>query len=178
MLADKVTGNLLGLWLLVPELMRLGAWDLLCGWTHQSSPRVQPRLALQLVHEAALCLTGVRARRCLNQQGFELVNGLPFLAADIAVHELLAARTVADCQGLQVALGQIRRASGHYQGRILAVDPHRVRSYSQRHMRTHRSREGERPTKVAQTFFALDADTHQPVVITTVSYTHLRAHET
>ena len=169
MLADKVTGNLLGLWLLVPELMRLGAWDLWCGWTHQSSVRVQPRLALQLVHEAALCLTGVRARRCLNQQGFELVNGLPFLAADIAVHELLAARTVADCQGLQVALGQIRRASGHYQGRILAVDPHRVRSYSQRHMRTHRSREGERPTKVAQTFFALDADTHQPVVFTTAT---------
>ena len=169
MLADKVTGNLVGLWLLVPELMRLGAWDLLCGWTHRSPLRVEPRLALQLVHEAALCVTGVRARRCLNQRGFELVNGLPFLAADTAVHELLGARTVADCQDLQVALGKIRRASGHYQGRILAIDPHRVRSYSRRHMRQHRGQEGERPTKVAQTFFVLDADTHQPVCFTTAT---------
>ena len=32
-LADKVAGNLLGLWLLIPELLRLGVWDLLCGWT-------------------------------------------------------------------------------------------------------------------------------------------------
>jgi hypothetical protein len=169
LLADKVTGNLVGLWLLVPELMRLGAWDLLCGWTHQSPQRVQPRLALQLVHEAALCVNGVRAHRCLNQRGFELVNGLPFLAADIAVHELLGAHTVADCQDLQVALGKIRRTWGHYQGQILAVDPHRVRSYSQRHMRQHRSQEGERPTKVAQTFFVLDADTHQPVCFTTAT---------
>src|SRR5437867_4058608 len=68
LLADKVTGNLVGLWLLVPELMRLGAWDLLCGWTHQSPQRVEPRLTLQLVQEAALCVTGVRARRCLNQR--------------------------------------------------------------------------------------------------------------
>ena len=169
MLADKVTGNLVGLWLLVPELMRLGAWDLLCGWTHRSPLSVEPRLALQLVHEAALCVTGVRARRCLNQRGFELVNGLPFLAADTAVHELLGARTVADCQDLQVALGKIRRASGHYQGRILAIDPHRVRSYSRRHMSQHRGQEGERPTKVAQTFFVLDADTHQPVCFTTAT---------
>jgi hypothetical protein len=128
LLADKVTGNLVGLWLLVPELMRLGAWDLLCGWTQQSPQRVQPRLALQRVHEAALCVTGVRARRCLNQRGFELVNGLPFLAADVAIHERLGAHTVADCQDLPVALGKIRRTSGHSQGRILAVDPHRVRS--------------------------------------------------
>ena len=32
-LADKVMGNLAGIWLLVPELLRLGAWDLVCGWT-------------------------------------------------------------------------------------------------------------------------------------------------
>ena len=35
-LADKVMGNLAGIWLLVPELLRLGAWDLVCGWTGQS----------------------------------------------------------------------------------------------------------------------------------------------
>ncbi len=160
-------GNLAGIWLLVPELLRLGAWDLVCGWTGQSPDRVGPRLALQLIHEAALCRTGLRHRRTLNQRIFELANGLPFLASDMAVHELLAARTVADSLKFQVALGKIRRASGHFQGRLLAVDPHRVRSFSKRHMRLHRQDSRERPTKTAQTFFALDADTGQPICFTT-----------
>jgi hypothetical protein len=30
-LADKVSGNLVGLWLLIPEHLRLGTWDLLCS---------------------------------------------------------------------------------------------------------------------------------------------------
>ena len=90
-----------------------------------------PRLALQLIHEAALCRTGLRHRRTLNQRIFELANGLPFLASDMSVHELLGARTVAESLDLQVALGKIRRASGHFRGRLLAIDPHRVRSYSQ-----------------------------------------------
>jgi hypothetical protein len=166
-LADKVAGNLAGLWLLVPELLRLGAWDLVCGWTTKRPECVEPRLALQLINEAALCVTGLRLRRGLNQQIFELVNGLPFLASDMAVHELLGARTVADSQRLQVALGKVRRASGHFQGRVLAIDPHRVRSFSKRHMRRHRLDEAARPAKTAQTFFVLDADTHQPVCFTT-----------
>ena len=165
-LADKVTGNLAGLWLLVPELLRLGAWDLVCSWTMKRPDYVEPRLAMQLINEAALCITGLRLRRSLNQQIFELVNGLPFLASDMAVHELLGARTVADSQRLQVALGKVRRASGHFQGRVLAIDPHRVRSFSKRHMRRRRLDEAARPTKTAQTFFALDADTHQPVCFT------------
>src|SRR5213594_2647800 len=33
LLADKVSGNLLGLWLLVPEHLRLGTWDLLRTWS-------------------------------------------------------------------------------------------------------------------------------------------------
>jgi hypothetical protein len=66
-----------------------------------------------------------------------------------------------------VALGKIRRASGHFQGRLLAVDPHRVRSFSKRHMRLHRHDNRERPTKTAQTFFALDVDTGQPICFTT-----------
>jgi hypothetical protein len=49
----------------------------------------------------------------------------------------------------------------------LAIDPHRVRSFSKRHMRRHRLDEAVRPTKTAQTFFVLDADTHQPVCFTT-----------
>jgi hypothetical protein len=160
-------GNLAGIWLLVPELLRLGAWDLVCGWTGQSPKSVGPRLALQLIHEAALCRTGLRHRRTLNQRIFELANGLAFLASDMSVHELLGARTVAESLDLQVALGKIRRASGHFQGRLLAIDPHRVRSYTKRHMRPHRKDARERAVKTAQTFFALDVDTGQPVCFTT-----------
>ena len=166
-LADKVVGNLAGIWLLVPELLRLGAWDLVCGWTGQKPGAVGPRLGLQLIHEAALCRTGLRHRRTLNQRIFELANGLPFLASDMSVHELLGARTVAESLDLQVALGKIRRASGHFRGRLLAVDPHRVRSYTKRHMRPHRKDGRERAVKTAQTFFVLDVDTGQPVCFTT-----------
>jgi hypothetical protein len=120
-----------------------------------------------MIHEAALCRTGLRHRRTLNQRIFELANGLPFLAGDMAVHELLAARTVADGLGFQVALGKIRRASGHLRGRLIAIDPHRVRSFSKRHMRPHRHDKRERPTKTAQTFFALDVETGQPICFTT-----------
>ena len=129
--------------------------------------RVEPRLALQLVHEAALCATGLRQKRTLSQKGFELANGLPFVATDQAIHQLLATHTVANAQRLQVALGQIRQASGHFTGKLLAIDPHRLRSYSKRQMRRHRDNEADKPTKVAQTFFALDADTGQPVCFLT-----------
>lgn len=169
LLSDKVSGNMLGLWLLVPEHLRLGTWDLLCGWSARGSAQVEPRLALQLVHEAALCTNGIRQKRCLSQKGFELANGLPFVGSDHAIHELLAAHTVADSQHLQIALGKLRRASGDFQGKLLAVDPHRVRSHSKRQMRRHKTGADSTPTKVAQTFFALDADTHQPVCFTTAS---------
>ena len=169
LLADKVSGNLVGLWLLIPEHLRMGTWDLLCGWSDQPAEQVEPRLALQLVHEAALCSTGVRRRRALSQRGFELANGLPFVASDLAVHQLLGAHTVADSQRLQVALGRIRRASGDYVGKLLAIDPHRVRSYSKRHMRRHRENQKSRPFRVGQTFFALDPDSHQPVCFTTAT---------
>ena len=169
LLSDKVSGNLVGLWLLIPEHLRLGTWDLLCGWTGQPPSRPEPRFALQMVHEAALCATGLRERKVLSQRGFELANGLPFVASDVGMHYVLAERTVAQTQQLQVALGQLRRASGDYQGKRLAVDPHRVRSYSQRQMRRYRDNEKTKPVKVAQTFFILDADTHQPVCFTLAS---------
>src|SRR3990172_7595002 len=76
-LADKISDNMAGLWLLVPEHLRLGTWDLLRTWTRQAAERVEPRLALQLVHEAALCTNGLRAGRCLTHRGFETLNGLP-----------------------------------------------------------------------------------------------------
>jgi len=169
LLADKVSGNLVGLWLLIPEHLRLGTWDLLCGWSAQSPEQVGPRLALQLVHEAALCSTSLRWKRALSQRGFELANGLPFVADDGAIHDLLAAHTVAQAQRLQVALGRIRRASGDYAGRLLAIDPHRIRSYSKRQMRRYRDHQNSKAYKVLQTFFALDADTHQPVCFTTAT---------
>jgi hypothetical protein len=167
LLADKVSGNLVGLWLLVPEHLRLGTWDLLRGWTQTSTEQVEPRLALQLVHEAALCLTGIRHQRALSQRGFELINGLPFLASDATIHHLLADHTVLQAQHLQRALGLLRRTSGHFAGRLLAIDPHRIRSYSQRQMRRQRHDNHSKPAKMAQTFFAIDADTHQPVCFIT-----------
>ncbi len=167
LLADKVSGNMVGIWLLIPEHLRLGTWDLLCGWTNKPAPQVEPRLALQLVHEAALCVSGVRESRSLSQKGFELANGLPFLASDKAIHELLNGHTVAEAKALQTALGQIRRASGHYIGKVLAIDPHRIRAYSKRQMRRHKLQENTKPVKVAQTFFCLDADSKQPICFTT-----------
>jgi hypothetical protein len=169
LLADKVSGNLVGLWLLVPEHLRLGTWDLLCGWSGQSGGRVEPRLALQLVHEAALCSTGLRRGRVLSQRGFELAHGLPFVAGDVAIHGLLAEHTVAESQRLQADLGRIRRASGDYPAKRLVIDPHRMRSHSKRQMRRHRGDAKARSYKVVPTFFALDPDTHQPVCFTTAT---------
>ena len=169
LLADKVSGNLVGLWLLMPEHLRLGTWDLVCGWANQSGQRVEPRLALQLIHESALCSTGLREQRSLSQRGFELANGLPFVASDVAIHSLLAEHTVAEAQRMQIALGRIRRASGDYAEKLLAIDPHRTPSFSKRQMRRFRDDQRSRPYKVAQTFFVMDADTHQPVCFTTAT---------
>lgn len=165
LLADKVSGSYVGLWLLLPEHLRLGTWDLLCGWSQKPAPCLQPRLALQLVHEAALCVTGIRQGRTLSQRGFELAQGLPFVASDQAVHDLLDAHTVQEARELQLALGRIRRARGHFGAQLLAIDPHRIASYSQRQMRRHRPshKTENKPGKCCQTFFALDAQTQQPL---------------
>ena len=168
LLADKVSGNLAGIWLLVAEHLRLGTWDLLCGWTGKPAERVEPRLAMQLVHEAAVCTSGIRAERTLhNRAGFELANGLPFVATDQAIHYLLGDLTVANAMELQIALGKLRLASGHFQGKLVAIDPHRVKSHSKRQMRTRVEKRESRPFKMAQTFWALDADTNQPLCFTT-----------
>jgi hypothetical protein len=70
-------------------------------------------LALQLINESALCLNGLRLKRSLNQRGFELANGLPFMATDPAMHQLLDRHSVAESQRLQVALGKVRQTFGH-----------------------------------------------------------------
>jgi len=135
LLADKISGNQVGIWFLVPEHLRLGTWDLLCGWSQASPQELAPRLALQIIHEAALCRCNLRCGRTLSQKGFEVANGLPFVASDQAVHELLSARTVAAAQSLQVALGKLRRASGHFSGRLLVLDPHLIKLLSNKSFR-------------------------------------------
>jgi hypothetical protein len=151
----------------VPEHLRLGTWELLLGWTGQPGERVEPRLALQLVHEAALCVNGLRASRSLPQASFGLVQGLPFLASDLAIHQLLGTHNVADAHALQRALGHRRRALGDFACKVLVIDPHRLRSYSKRRMRRRRKEPTARPAKMAQTFFAFDGDTRQPICFTT-----------
>lgn len=170
MLADKVSGHLAGLWLLVAEHLRLGTWDLLCGWAGRSTERLEPRLALQMVHEAALCARGIRSNRTLTHRGgFALVNGLPFVGSDVSIHRLLATRTMDHTRSLQVTLGKLRFVCGDFQGKLLIIDPHRVRSYSKRHMRIRKPRPSEKSVRTAQTFWVLDADTHQPICFTTAT---------
>ena len=166
LLADKISGNQVGIWLLAAEHLRLGTWDLLCRWSGASASSVSARIAMHLVNEAALCTSSMRRERSLRQRGFEVANGLPWVPADAAVHQLLSAHTVAEAEALQVAFGKLRRASGHFQGRLLAIDPHRMRSWSKRQMRRHRFKERERALKMSQGFFALDADTKEPVCFT------------
>ena len=159
----------MGIWLLIPEHLRLGTWDLLLRWTGQPTQRVEPRLGLHLVNEAALCLCSYRHRRTLSQKGFEAANGLPFVPTDQAIHDLLDSHTVQQAQQLQIGLGKLRRAGKHFSGQLLAMDPHRMTSYSKRQMRRHRFSAAEKPAKMGQTFFLLDCETEQPVCFTLAS---------
>ena len=115
---------------MISEHLRIGTWDLLKSWTKKSGDQVDPRLAMQLINESSLCVKRIRHKQTLSQKGFELANGLPFVASDGAVHNLLDEHTVAESQQLQIALGKIRQTFGHFSGRLLAVDPHRIRTYS------------------------------------------------
>ena len=169
LLADKISGNQVGIGLLLPEHLRLGTWDLLGGWSHAAPETFPRRVALQVIHEAALCTCNLRCGRTLSQKGFEVANGLPFIGSDQAIHDLFEAHTVAQAQSLQVALGKVRRASGHFKGSLLVLDPHRLKSYTKRQMRRRASPGQGRPSKQAQTFFCLDAETFQPVAFTLAS---------
>ena len=169
LLAQRISGTMVGLWLLAAEHLRLGTWDLLCAWTGRGPGHLEPRLALQAVHEAALCIPRVRRSLSLSQRGFEVANGLPFVATDQAMHDLFEAQSIANTQHLQLGLGRLRRASGHFSGRLLAVEPHHLRSYTKRQMRRHRHKHGEQAVKTLQTLFCLDVQTHQPVAFTIAS---------
>jgi hypothetical protein len=165
-LARKACGSLFGLWLLIAEFRILGTWERLVRWTRKPHDAVEPRLALQLVNEAALCSTGIRARQRMCNKGFELANGLPWVATDTAIHDLLDSHSGHDACAYQVELGRIRRACGHLPLRLVAIDPHRVRSSTIRRMVKAVPSPGTPPTSVANLFFALDAESKQPVAFT------------
>lgn len=165
-MAKKISTIYGGLWLLVPEHLRLGSWELLRQWSGENDKALAPRLALQLVHEAALCVSGIRPLRSLCHQGFEVINGLVKIATDKEIHELLDRHTVAEAKHLQIVLGQYRWAHGHYLNNIYAFDPHRIRTYSKRIMPMKKASPDSRAEKVLQSFFCLDAISGQPVAST------------
>ncbi len=155
---------------MAPEHLRLGSWDLLRTWSADpAQAELAPRLALHLVNEAALCRSALRTDRSLRHKGFELVNGLPWLPTDTALHDLLEAHTIDQAQQLQIGLGKLRRASGHFPGQVLALDPHRLVSYTKRDMIERRPSAKEAATKQAQTFFLLDTKTQQPLCLVNAS---------
>jgi hypothetical protein len=126
LLSHKVSGSYFGLWLLIPEHLRLGSWELLQRWSGCDSRSFEARLGMQMVHESALCVSGVRPRNTLCHQGFELLNGLAKIATDKTIHELLNAHTIAEAYQLQIVLGKLRYSRGHYSKGLFALDPHRV----------------------------------------------------
>jgi hypothetical protein len=163
MLADKISGTLMGLWLLLPEHLRLGTWDLLTAWAGSSAANaIQPRLALQMVHESALCLNGLRHKKTLRQKGFETLNGLAFVATDRSIYQLCNQHTVAEAESLQAALAQLRYCQKHYPAKLVLIDPHRIQTLSKRQMPLKKANSSARACKMLQTFFALDAHSGQP----------------
>jgi len=143
--------------------LRLGSWDLIKGFTGCNDADIEPRIAMQLVNESALCSNRVRKSNYITHQGFELLNGLGFLVTDEQVHDLLDKQTVSQAESLQEALAVIRQNNGHYQGDLIAIDPHRIVSTTQRIMPQKKKQPEEPSRKVLQTFFALDTQTGQPI---------------
>ncbi len=124
---------------------------------------IAPRIAMQIVNEAALCQNRVRKKNYISHQGFELANGLSFLASDEQVHALLDGHTVSEAQALQETLAKIRQNKEHYKLEVIAIDPHRIVSTSKRIMPKKKKQPKEPSRKMLQTFFALDTQTGQPI---------------
>src|SRR6202049_1800018 len=82
---------------------------------------------------------------------------------------MLGRHTMADAHALQVELGKIRRASGYFQGHLLGIDPHRIKSCTKRQTRRHRFSAQQKALKMAQCFFCLDLDSAQPLCFTLAS---------
>ena len=154
---------MVGLWFLAAEHLRMGNWDLIKGYTGCSDADIEPRIAMQIVNESALCSNRIRKSNYITHQGFELLNGLGFLVTDEQVHDLLDKHTVNEAQSLQETLAVIRSNNGHYKGDLIAIDPHRIVSTSQRIMPKKKKQPEEPSRKMLQTFFALDTQSGQPI---------------
>lgn len=164
-LARKVSGSMVGLWLLAGEHLRLGSWDLIKAWAGGGDWAIEPRLALQLVHEAALCVNRIRRKENIAHQGFELLNGLPWVASDPQIHRLLDTHTTGQARHFQQQLIKLRFTAGHYHPRpIWALDPHRLASATGRITPKKKKRPKEPARKTLQTFFTLDVQTGQPLM--------------
>jgi len=166
MLSQKVSGTSVGMWLLVPELLRLGVWDIIKAWTGKTDTCLEPRIALQIINETALCLNRVRRKSSLGHQGFQLANGMGRLVTDEQVHTLLNNHTTSEAQQMLVNLGIQRKLSGHYPGDVIAVDPHRIISSSKRIMAKKRKQTDAPSRKMLQTFFSVCTQTGQPIMAT------------
>jgi hypothetical protein len=147
----------------VPEYLRLGAWDLAKGLVGGDDKDINPRLAMQLVNESALCKNRVRKENFVNSQGFEAINGLSVLASDQQIHKLLNNLTVAQAQDFQQNLAIIRNDKGHFESNILAIDPHRIKSTTSRTMQKRKKSPDEKANKLYQTFFCNDVAQGQPL---------------
>jgi Transposase DDE domain len=158
-----VSSTLVGLWLLVAEHLRLGSWDLIKGYTGEGDSNINPRIAMQLVNESSLCNNRIRRKNYFTHQGFELLNGLSFLASDEQVHYLLNSHTVGQAQSLQESLAIIRNNNNHYKGNVFAIDPHRIVSQTKRIMPRKKKQPKEPSRQMLQTFFSIDAETGQPI---------------
>ena len=162
-LSKKICGTLVGLWFLAAEHLRMGNWDLIKGYTGCSDADIEPRIAMQIVNESALCSNRIRKSNYITHQGFELLNGLGFLVTDEQVHGLLDKHTISEAQRLQETLTIIRSNKGHYKGDLIAIDPHRIVTTSQRIMPKKKKQPEEPSRKMLQTFFALDTQSGQPI---------------
>ena len=161
-LAQRVSGTHLGLMLLLPFHLKLGAWPMLQQYLG-TGDSLACRMALQMVHEAAICTNRIRAKNTLCNQGFALANGLSFLPTDKQIHELSYGQNIEQSQALQLALAQRRKQLGHYnEANILALDPHRIVTQSGRIMPRKKKMPREKAAKMMQTFFCNDALSGQP----------------
>jgi len=137
---------------------------MLKGWTGSTDCDFAPRIALQSINESALCINRVRRKSSLSHQGFQIANGMSKLVTDEQVHKLLDKHTVKEAEELLITLGHQRQLNGHYQGDIIAIDPHRIISTSQRIMPKKNKMSNEKPKKTLQTFFSLSVATGQPIM--------------
>lgn len=88
------------------------------------------------------------------------------LVSDEQVHHLLDGHSLEQAEELLIQLGHQRQLCGHYRGQIVAVDPHRILSTSQRIM-AKKKKTSEGPSKkMLQTFFSACGHTGQPIMAT------------